>query len=476
MPLIAKIGRRSWRVRLFSAVLYGLLIGGGLTMVHPFLLMISNSVTSNADWKDFRLIPKYFFDAREQFRKIIVEAEHEEEFPYLFGHNEWFGGEDVRLKDLDALFKRDTNHLARMTADWREFMKGIPHRYWRPYFNWQTTHKFFTPFVNCVDYRKFLARKYSNDIVRLNREHGTYYKKFGDIWHLRDGYWRRLWAVPDTPQWHDWVEWKGTIDPLLVYPYPMEMEWWKYIRYLYVSIDRFNEKQGTNLAGLIDVHLDDAIHHGLVPLKHVENFVFEKCNSMYYMLNTKTSTWNAFLTRSHEQLSDAEKKLPLAEYLKRYPPARRCPTNTAHYALWTRYINEKKLDAAGMPVYKRKFGEVEVWSPVREYRAFLKARYSNDIDRLNAAYGPTYVMGRPIKSFDEIRMLPVPDLLYHHFAKERKGIMRKFVFGNYKTVLDFVALHGRALWNTLIFIILCIGSALIVNPMAAYALLRYRVT
>ena len=125
MPLIAKVGRKSWKVRLLLAIFYGLLIGGGLTMIHPFLLMISNSVTSNADWKDFRIIPKYLYDKREQFRKIIAEAEHEEEFPFLFGHNEWFGAEDIKLKSLDALFELDTNHLARMTADWREFMKVI---------------------------------------------------------------------------------------------------------------------------------------------------------------------------------------------------------------------------------------------------------------------------------------------------------------------------------------------------------------
>lgn len=474
MPLIAKVGRKAWNIRLLFAVFYGLLIGGGLSMVYPFLMMLSNSVTSNADWKEFRLAPKYFFDRREQFRKLMVEAEHEQELPWLFGHNDWFGAEDIRLEQLDPLFSRDPRQLARIADDWRVFMRSIPVRYWRPYFNWQGELNF-TPLVNCLPYREFLRTRYTNDIAALNRAHGSYYTSFDDIWHLRDGYWRRLWAVPNTPQWLDWIAWKSSLDPLLVYPYPMEMEWWKYVRYLYVSIDRFNERTGTNLSSLIDVHLDDAIAHALVPREYVENFVFEKCNSMYYLLNANTATWYAFITRDF-QLLGTNTSLSLNEYLQRYPPDQRCPTNTDHYALWTRYINEKTLGPDGEPVYRRSFGEVQVWSPIREYREFLRARYTNDIAALNAAYGTMYLMRRPFTSFDEIRFLPVPENLYFYFISNHRAILRTFILGNYETVIRYVATRGRAFWNTIFLILLSIGSALTVNPMAAYALSRYRLS
>ncbi len=474
MPLIAKVGRKAWPVRLLFAVLYGLLIGGGLTMVYPFLMMLSNSVTSNADWKSFRLVPKYFFDRREQFRKLMVEAEHEQEIPWLFGHNEWFGSEDIRLDALDALVARDPRQLARIADDWRAFMRTISVRYWRPYFNWQGQLNF-TPFVNCLPYRDFLRARYTNDISALNRAHGSYYTGFDDIWHMRDGYWRRLWAVPDQPQWHDWIAWKATLDPLLVYPYPMELEWWKYVRYLYVSIERFNERTRTNLASLIDVHLDDAIHHGVVPREHVENFVFEKCNSMYYVLHASTAAWHAFIVRDFEQLG-TNATMPRAAYLRAFPPDTRCPTNTQHYALWTRYINEKQLGPDGEPVYARSFGEVEVWSPVHEYRQFLRVRYTNDIAALNAAYGPMYLMGRPYASFDEIRMLPVPENLYYYFLTHHRAILRTYIAGNYGTVIRYVATRGRAFWNTIVLIVLSIASTLTINPMAAYALSRYRLS
>lgn len=477
MSLIAKVGRKSWKVRLLLALFYGLLIGGGITMVYPFMLMIANSITSNADWNDFRLVPKYLYDKREQFRKYMVEAEHQEELPFLFNHGEWFGAEDIKLKELEPLFARDTNQLAAIAADWVEYMKEIPCYYWRPYFNWQTLRLFYTPFVNSTKYQDFLKEKYSGNIEKLNHAQGTYYNDFSDIWHLRDSYWWRLWSVPDTPQWRDWTEWKATIDPVLVYPYPMEMEWWKYTRFMYISVHRFNDIYKTNLSSLVDIHLDDAIKFGVTPREDIEKFVFEKCNSMYYELHTETSVWNKFLKNIYDELPKKSKNISFEQYCKLYPPVVRFPTNTTHYAIWTRYINQMKLGTNGLPVYVRKFGEVTIWSPIKVYREFLRKKYKGNIQKLNNAYGKMYVnKGAFFKSFDDIKMLPVPEMLFYDFTRKQKQIFRTFLFGNYATVINYIALHGRSLWVTLIFIILCIASSLTVNPMAAYALSRFRLS
>ncbi len=475
MPLIATVGRRSWRMRLLFAVLYALLIGGGITMIYPFLMMVSNSVKSNADWRDFRLIPRYFFDRREQFRKLMVEADHEQEIPYLFGHGEWFGAEDIQLSQLESLMTRTPLHLENIAADWRVFMKNIPVRYWRPYFNWQS-RLHYTPFANAPQYQNFLRQKYSNDIVALNHAHGTFYRTFDDIWMLREGYWRRLWSVPDTIQWQDWQDWKATLDPVLVYPYPMEMEWWKYVRYLYVSVERYNAMMNTNVTTLIHLHLEDARTGKNMPVEHAQNFVYEKCNSMFYILYTDTNAWNSFLRHTYSAMPPEEHVGSRDDFTAQYPPVKQCPDDARHYALWMRYINEKQRDDEGSPVYMRTPQEVDIWSPVQEYRNFLRDRYTNNIVAVNKAYGVMYIHGKPYSSFEEITILPVPELLYYHFSSQHSRIMRTYIFGNYATVLNYVALHGRALWNTLIYIVLCIAGTLTINPMAAYALSRYRLS
>jgi multiple sugar transport system permease protein len=57
--------------------------------------------------------------------------------------------------------------------------------------------------------------------------------------------------------------------------------------------------------------------------------------------------------------------------------------------------------------------------------------------------------------------------------ENRGSIRREFIVRNYREVLEYIALHGRALVNTAI---LCLGiviCTLTVNPLCAYALSRY---
>ena len=48
MSLIGQVGRRHWRVRLLMGTIYALLLVGSATMIYPFTLMLSTSVTSTA--------------------------------------------------------------------------------------------------------------------------------------------------------------------------------------------------------------------------------------------------------------------------------------------------------------------------------------------------------------------------------------------------------------------------------------------
>jgi multiple sugar transport system permease protein len=58
-------------------------------------------------------------------------------------------------------------------------------------------------------------------------------------------------------------------------------------------------------------------------------------------------------------------------------------------------------------------------------------------------------------------------------AQQEGEVKGEMAVRNYRYVLSFIALHGRALWNTAIFALLTIAAQLIINPLAAYALSRY---
>lgn len=68
--------------------------------------------------------------------------------------------------------------------------------------------------------------------------------------------------------------------------------------------------------------------------------------------------------------------------------------------------------------------------------------------------------------------LPLREWEDRFLTQNANAIKQEFSTRNYRYVLDYIAINGRALWNTVIFCLLTILVQLIVNPVAAYALSR----
>lgn len=71
---------------------------------------------------------------------------------------------------------------------------------------------------------------------------------------------------------------------------------------------------------------------------------------------------------------------------------------------------------------------------------------------------------------------PMPQLAHHAdlFRAHKTEIRREFLLRNYRTVLDHVLFHGRGIANTVVYCTLAVLLALLVNPLAAYALSRFK--
>jgi multiple sugar transport system permease protein len=69
--------------------------------------------------------------------------------------------------------------------------------------------------------------------------------------------------------------------------------------------------------------------------------------------------------------------------------------------------------------------------------------------------------------------MPIAFVESEHVRKFGTTIRNEFASRNYRYVVDYILIHGRAVLNTLIFCGLAILTQLIVNPLAAYALSRY---
>jgi multiple sugar transport system permease protein len=119
-------------------------------------------------------------------------------------------------------------------------------------------------------------------------------------------------------------------------------------------------------------------------------------------------------------------------------------------------------DLSGVEVSRLSLDTVE-----GRFRDHLRDRFGGDAAAAGAA------LGLRIAAFDAIRA-PLAAAQHRRFAAAVPAIRREFAARNFRTVFDHVARHGRGLRNTAIYCALAVLCALVVNPLAAYALSRHR--
>ena len=71
MSIISKIESKTRRGRLIHALIFAVLTFGGITMLYPFVIMVSGSLRSEMDETDLDMVPGYFFDGKILYRKFL---------------------------------------------------------------------------------------------------------------------------------------------------------------------------------------------------------------------------------------------------------------------------------------------------------------------------------------------------------------------------------------------------------------------
>ena len=72
MPIIAQIGRKTFKGRAAVFVIYALLVLLGLTMVFPFFITLSGSATNEFDYDRFHAVPRSLWSRSDRFVKGLV--------------------------------------------------------------------------------------------------------------------------------------------------------------------------------------------------------------------------------------------------------------------------------------------------------------------------------------------------------------------------------------------------------------------
>lgn len=361
MSLVGRVGRRRFRARLATGIIYALLILGAVTTIYPFVVMAGTGFKGATDQNDNRLIPEFWsnWDGPSETASL---SEGSLLYKYLFDK---YGGNKSAV--ASSRVGRDASPEA--IHKFEQFLMDLPLDMWeagfRPAANQPTSRL-------VARYQDWLKQRYPS-IDDLNRAYIEENVAFQTVLPPSE--------LLDVPNWKprtgrkypEWLEFKATLPAEFRIPIRTERLWQEFLR-----------SQFKNQLGDVPIHI----------VRDAKSFE-----------EIRLTMWPSDLAR---------------------------------------------IDAAVTP------------------RLLL---YSHFFKRLPERFRSNPVESR--WSADSPNSMPIDSYEREWVRVHAREIQGEFSTRNYRYVWSYIALNGRALWNTAIYCGLAVLLQLIVNPLAAYALSRY---
>ncbi len=391
--MFSPITARSLKVRLLYISIYIGLILGGLTMILPFMIMVTGSFESRADIQN-SLLPGWLTD-RDKMWNRYLSAKYRATNDFI--RMNW-GESDVHLRE-NLLFEAKPEE----TKLWEEFVAAHPKNnddWYYIAFQRPTTRM---PSYTARLFRKWLLGQYNNDLKALNEDLGT---QFIEPQFVNPPTVSAIGpALAQTKLLGKFHEFCREVAPEYRIPWDVG----GYYRAVFLprmlgpDVAAYNQKHGTSYTSYSEVPFSET-----VPEKGAEEWVF--------FVSRVLRPDFVQLTESGleaQRVAGTSKE----EFIRAYgkPEHLRVSSLDVRFAKWA--AETKGIADARIP--------------------------QKQIDRLT-------------------------------FEKEEGFWKRQFLTINYSEVLDIILHHGRSIQNTVILVVLTVFGALLVNPLAAYALSRFK--
>ncbi len=461
MPHISTVGRKSWKVRAFVLALYLILSIGAVTMVVPFMLMLSTSFTSNVDSQDFRLYPQYWFDDLWLYRKF-VESEYNEDI-LLFSRARAHDYGDLRDVTVSKNVRALPDGMVRQAKEFDEFKVKLPINYTLTAHAYSVSRSKIS-LEGVFLYRDYLKKKYNDDIEKANEAYGESRDYFDmqaprELWYMRD------FEPANTPKFDDLWAFKRSLPPRFYIPVPIESFYREYVKSLHsADLDTVSKAYGIAFKSLNDIPVSATLPSGPpAAAKDWEEYIRKECPFQFIVIAPEAkSEYQSFLQKKyHDDLS-----LFNGNYYE---------TDRSRYvSSWSQVALPDNAPAEGFP--RSDYADfvrqavplkyVRLQTPRLMYQDYLTKKYGS-LAGINSAYQTSY---KSVGSID----LPMEESDWYHLMKNKSQIRRQFIARNYRDVFDYIILHGRSLFNTLVLVFGAISITLTINPMAAYALSRFK--
>lgn len=464
MSIISAIGRRSFKVRCLIGAIYVVLVLGAITMVYPFLIMVAGSTKSAVDTPQAEVLPGFLTGELALFRKD-TEAFYNESLDLMRSISHSDAPSFALCEPPDAV------NDAYVDA-WERFVDEHP----PPFYAYGTAY-LETPVSRGTipstlrGFKAHLQRRFGGDLAQVNHDLGTDYGTWSQLQVPAQDYRQRRVMPSERAYEQTFREYAASLPRAQRYYFDLTGFWRQsFLRAQYTQdIGLYNREHQTAHASWDAVRLPRRFPRDGTAKEQEdwEVFVRDILNVLWLRadadaaplyrqyLEARYGTIDAY-NRNYGESRAAFDEVPLITV----PPF-------AGIALsdWVSFLQGWQ-DPVGGKEYILPVEHISIASLGFAYQDWLQSEYQT-IERLNQ------VMGLAVAEWGDLA--PPQEAARYRRFRQRTGALRwEYVTRNYRTVGDYILLHGRGLLNTAIYCTLAIAVALIFNPLAAYGLSRFK--
>ena len=371
-----------------------------------------------------------------------------------------------RLSRLNRELGTDYNTWAEITLPPR-CPEGNPAlvRVWRNYVCDQVNLAFISLRPEAAGHwHAFLRKKYSHDLMSFNRANHTAYSAFEEI-PLPE-------SVPATGQlkteWSDFI--LERLPPQYIEVSSLTGEYRSWLRTRFGSLEEVNRKFELGFHSFDEIELPEALVSGNLRqgrdwLKFAAALNPEETG----LSRNAIGSYRAFMMSNFTVNGRTDYKAMSIAFKQKIASPQEIPFYSAFPVSPDVSSMVKDLYRKFILLPENAEGRILIRSEkmLRNWRKFLAGQYENDIHALNRAWSTVY------SSWDKITP-PFAEYDWFTVLDNRSMLVKEYLKRNYLMVFDTIQTNGFAARNTVIYCLLAVLASLLVNPLCAYALSRYK--
>lgn len=417
-------------------------------MLYPFLLMVSGSMKSEVDSREMDVIPRFLVNETALFRKFSEQRYARPDIATATTHTR--EANDSPLYSFESL-PLPTEGSPSMMENWRKFLNSN-RKSWPPYFE-SLGH------VYGVRQMPEVTFKYIN---RLKKAFPEIPRKDINVTIIPEAWNERNYIPPQDKFGGEY--WKMRSELSGRYFYPVSLDGYYALQVISMNygtgvaeLERMNHEMQSDYASRFDVILPGRLPENGRERELWSNYVRNYLSARFLRLDPQLlPAYRGFLREKYDTIS---------------------ALNDVHGSAWSSWedVTLPGPDASipglsDTEIFIRSLPNLEgvyIESPEIRWRAWLQEEYEGDIGKLNAAWNSNHA---------DFRAIPMP-VAQHDLAllrAHKTEILWDMVTRNFRFAWEQIVVSGNGLRNTVIFCFLNVLTALIVNPLAAYALSRFQ--